>query len=873
MGRGTKMACWVLATLSVVVLAQAQPMPPIRPPVRPPRGQLRGYADLHVHPATHFAFGRNGADEGLFWGKPGMAFADGARTINADLKACAGSGDPNLVGSISHGTGADFDPVRHQTHQVMVASLDSITGFSHSRHGAPSFESWPHSRSLLHEQMHVTMLHRAWEGGLRLIVAAAVDAQLLTRVWQNGFNVGNTGMPQVDPRFDVESAKMQIAWIKQFVNANSSWMEIVRTSEEAKRAIQTGKLAVVLAVEMDSLTADQILDLVKNYDVRSAIPVHLADNPAFGGAAVYNDLFNTSTQYLTGHFFRVEGDPNLAARLSPDTSTLGNPGGFFGLINAKLPIALKRADYCRLGYECCPDIPPAGSAGTRDFPRLPHRGVPPPCVVASQGHKNATGLTPHEPDLIRLMKGGVIVDIVHMGEKTTEQALVVAERFNYPVMNSHSELRDEHKCADNERAMRFDHARRMAKLGGMLGLGTEGHTQPTLVLDEAGAPLLVRFTGQLHERTWNLHIARKGVIDQLRFEIRTGSDDLRKARTAYGWVELQNGQRHQFVLNADSGWGNNSTNTVQYDTDIRPQDLKAVGVHTTFGGGIGGDNWNMNRVVVSVRIDGKWTIVTSASGAPLVRFTGNRHDWSAAANVAQSAMLNTCTPELAVLAPDDPVARVAVTIKTGGDDLRGGNDNAWGILTFHDGRRHEFPLNKGVRWQNDSIVSVETTVPDGTKLRDLKSFTLKTNFTGGIGGDNWNVDRLIVQALADPVANWIREYNEALGILGGRGVAIGTDMNGLAPQFPYSLRKTRYPVDVARKHGIGGARDLPQDRLGSRTFDFSRDGVAHVGLVPDFWGTLADHPRGEQAVTSIFQSAGEFVEMWRMIEEASRKIP
>jgi len=110
-------------------------------------------------------------------------------------------------------------------------------------------------------------------------------------------------------------------------------------------------------------------------------------------------------------------------------------------------------------------------------------------------------------------------------------------------------------------------------------------------------------------------------------------------------------------------------------------------------------------------------------------------------------------------------------------------------------------------------------------------------------------------------------------MLGGRGVAIGTDMNGLAPQFPYSLRKTCYPVDVARKHGIGGALDLPPDRLGSRTLDLSRDGVAHVGLVPDFLGTLADYPLGEQAVTSIFQSAGEFVEMWRMTEEASRKIP
>jgi len=97
-------------------------------------------------------------------------------------------------------------------------------------------------------------------------------------------------------------------------------------------------------------------------------------------------------------------------------------------------------------------------------------------------------------------------------------------------------------------------------------------------------------------------------------------------------------------------------------------------------------------------------------------------------------------------------------------------------------------------------------------------------------------------------------------------------MNGLAPQFPYSQRRVRYPIDVARRQNVPGARDLPQDKLGNRTFEFSQDGVAHIGLLPDFMGALSEAPRGDQVTNGLFRSAGDFVEMWRKIEEASRRI-
>ena len=124
------------------------PLPTPVPPPLPVGSDLKGFADLHTHPATHFSFGRNGAPEGLFWGNPGMKYEDGLRTVTSDLRACAGSGDPTLVGTISHGTGPDFDPVRHMTHQLTVQALDSSTGYSHAPTGGPGFQSWPNARSL-----------------------------------------------------------------------------------------------------------------------------------------------------------------------------------------------------------------------------------------------------------------------------------------------------------------------------------------------------------------------------------------------------------------------------------------------------------------------------------------------------------------------------------------------------------------------------------------------------------------------------------------------------------------------------------------------------------------------------------------------------
>jgi hypothetical protein len=56
-------------------------------------------------------------------------------------------------------------------------------------------------------------------------------------------------------------------------------------------------------------------------------------------------------------------------------------------------------------------------------------------------------------------------------------------------------------------------------------------------------------------------------------------------------------------------------------------------------------------------------------------------------------------------------------------------------------------VNRGGNWKNGETHTVSLPLPSGTKSGDIVQVTLRTEFGGGIGGDNWNVNRVVLQAL------------------------------------------------------------------------------------------------------------------------------
>ncbi|MEU3780094.1 hypothetical protein [Streptomyces sp900129855] len=93
------------------------------------------------------------------------------------------------------------------------------------------------------------------------------------------------------------------------------------------------------------------------------------------------------------------------------------------------------------------------------------------------------------------------------------------------------------------------------------------------------------------------------------------------------------------------------------------------------------------------------------------------------------------------------VSELLVTIGTGGDDLRGGNDNADLTVAFKHRPALRIPnINHGARWIDRHAQTVRVPLPRPVEPAELSSLTLSTAFGGGIGGDNWNVDSLRITA-------------------------------------------------------------------------------------------------------------------------------
>lgn len=98
--------------------------------------------------------------------------------------------------------------------------------------------------------------------------------------------------------------------------------------------------------------------------------------------------------------------------------------------------------------------------------------------------------------------------------------------------------------------------------------------------------------------------------------------------------------------------------------------------------------------------------------------------------------------------PDDGLTReLLIEIKTGGDDLRGGNDNVSVVVNYADGSSDTYPnINNRARWIDNYCETVVLTLRKPAALNQIAGITLKTSFGGGFDGDNWNVDAIYVIA-------------------------------------------------------------------------------------------------------------------------------
>lgn len=567
--------------------------------------QVIGFADLHAHPASHLAFGHSQGlcVEGIFHGDPGVVHdpsatpSDVAARIQSDLRPCKPS---------SHSTCGFTDIVQQETRALV---LDMTEQFApHHPFGAPSFDSWPSSDSVLHQQMHIAWIYDAFErGGLRLLVASVTDNELLERLYQREGRCELGGF-EPKPEFGFYSAMEQLEYL-HFVDEKNDWMQIVTTPGEARDAIDAGRLPVILALEMDALTVEQIRYLVESYKVRSVIPIHLTDN-SIGGAAVYADLFNALTGWQNDQFFSVVDDQTVDARLGcpqrlkqelvmPPLEPLCPylPEGCCSMA----PVDLSEEECATLGY-----------------------GDP----NSALGHRNARGLTGvHGEDgtkaILELMAmEGLLVDVAHMSWRSMDEALALVEEYDYPLINSHTGVRE--GCVGDvhasERDLTHEHAARIGRLEGVVGLGTIGEP-PKKRLAYSRAWPAQRFTD--HLEAWRIYrqpYDRPPEIGGTRLEalsvrVKTGYDGLVACTDTEARLTL-NTTRGAItrVLNHD-GSGNEipihagGLHVVPWDLHasalgaVRVEEIKDFELELVEGPGCA-DVWDLQAIAVEYVVDG-----------------------------------------------------------------------------------------------------------------------------------------------------------------------------------------------------------------------------------------------------------------------------
>jgi hypothetical protein len=410
------------------------------------RPHLVGWVDLHAHPMSYLGFGRKAIAGGVDVGSLLPVDSQCHRDVVATSWEQALGNDNAVHGGYGAFDNTCGDVFRNQ----VIGSLEDANHALHppeGGHGAPEFGNWPAWNDITHQKMYVDWIERAWQGGERVMVALAVNNKTL------GDGIAGPGDGPTD---DKTSADLQTQKMKEFIGRHSNFMQIAYSANDLEQIVNSGKLAIVLGMEVDNIgnfntvgnlneaTVRNEIQRLWDEGIRYIFPIHVIDNK-FGGTAVYEGGFNTSNYREAGHFW------NLTCAAPGEGITYQyKPAGFDLMMSVGLEVKL-------------------GIDGFRQPP------TPPNCT--STGHKNSLGLTPLGEFAIReMMHHGMMIDIDHMSQFSADRALTLAEAVQgggYPLMSGHNGIRGWERAIDeNKRTSTQLH--RIAALHGMFGLGDGG---------------------------------------------------------------------------------------------------------------------------------------------------------------------------------------------------------------------------------------------------------------------------------------------------------------------------------------------------------------------------------------------------------------
>jgi microsomal dipeptidase-like Zn-dependent dipeptidase len=331
-------------------------------------GAVFGFVDLHVHVTADMRAGGS-----VIYGESFDRYGiTRALSADGDASTHGSTGVLDLTGNL----------LRH-----------GIPVGTHDNHGWPTFKGWPVHDTITHQQVYYVWLKRAWMDGMRLIVAQTVEDHALCAI----------EVRRVRSCDELQSIAGQVERLREmqdYIDAQSGgagrgWFRLVYDPGQARRAIEAGKLAVVIGVESSNpfgcseflgtaqctkADVDRGLDEFHRLGVRTMFPVHWVNN-AFAGAALES----------------------------------GGTGTFIKLLNANQTGESFVTETCTRPGE---------------VERVSATAAP---------QCNARGLTDLGAYLIkRMIAKHMLIEADHMSEKTRDAVLAITTANHYPLVSSHN---------------------------------------------------------------------------------------------------------------------------------------------------------------------------------------------------------------------------------------------------------------------------------------------------------------------------------------------------------------------------------------------------------------------------------------------------
>jgi microsomal dipeptidase-like Zn-dependent dipeptidase len=385
---------------------------------------------------------------------------------NATAPTCPGFLQGSPLGNLCTG-----QRLFHGDHTLIDTTTGGGTNDSAASNlGVPLFNGWPQWTSTVHQQVYYKWLERAWLGGLRLMVIDAVTNEALCKssIHMSGVDC-KLSMPEID--LQLQAAKDFQTWLDgQYGGAGKGWFRIVTDPAQATNAIQQGKLAVVLGIEVDNLfnchrqgangpangegpTCDQpyvLQQLQKYYNlgVRHLFPIHNFDN-AYGTPAAWQDAINVGNYVSEGGFWDAVNCPN--------------PGYGFYLDPTQEEVELLLG----FGQDYYPSYPSPPWASCHNTPGLTNLGT----YLIQQA-----------------MKMGMIIDVDHMSINAFNDAIGVAQTVSpwyAGIAASHVQFFDlytqnfDGSAGRHERMRTKDQLKAIAGVGGMIAVMLKDDVQDT----------------------------------------------------------------------------------------------------------------------------------------------------------------------------------------------------------------------------------------------------------------------------------------------------------------------------------------------------------------------------------------------------------